>query len=249
MSEQTISFKIDLGFQVERITLQQSWFRLLEPWGRDARWLQGGDGEELQVRTEKLWCFAGAVCSSQPAPCLSGQAWPLAQRGIAASTCWMHLPEGKHPVLCRRGALLLSGKCQHEWDIGKESSALKWSFPILTLKPWETAGVSSVLKQDGHRNFRLLFTETFPRQQLLCPVKPPELIKLRAARVLMSQVPQTSDRLVDEMAPSHLCVKPVFKQDQLQMEQLCGDVRSEFCSFKSVQPWLDFATWWGTEMK
>lgn len=54
MSEQTISFKIDLGFQVERITLQQSWFRLLEPWGRDARWLQGGDGEELQVRTEKL---------------------------------------------------------------------------------------------------------------------------------------------------------------------------------------------------
>lgn len=102
-------------------------------------------------------------------------------------------------ALQERGGVLLGGKRQQERDMEEENSALKWSFPILTLKPWETAGLPShLLKQDDHRDLELkpAFTETFPRQQLLSSVKPAELkIKLWAAHVLTSQVPQSSDRL------------------------------------------------------
>lgn len=140
-------------------------------------------------------CFDGAAWSSQPAPCWCCTTWDCSLYLLGAS------PRGGTPsALEERGGLLLGGKCQHEWDMKKESSALKWSFPILTLKPWEIAGLLSVLKQDGHRKIKPkpVFTETFPWQQLLSPVKPPELIiKLWAAHVPMSRVPQSSDRLTD----------------------------------------------------
>lgn len=62
MSEQTISFKIDLRFQVEWIILQQSWLRLIDSfswscWSDRAgmhRGCRDRDGGKFQVRTETL---------------------------------------------------------------------------------------------------------------------------------------------------------------------------------------------------
>lgn len=62
MSEQTISFKIDLRFQVEWIILQQSWLRIIDSlswscWSDRAgmhRGCRDSDGRKFQVRTETL---------------------------------------------------------------------------------------------------------------------------------------------------------------------------------------------------
>lgn len=80
----------------------------------------------------------------------------VAQCGIAASICWVHLQRGTPRALQDRGGLLLGGECQQERDMEEESSELKWSFPILTLKLWEIAGFPfHLLKQADHRDTEL----------------------------------------------------------------------------------------------
>lgn len=194
MPEQTIFFKTDWKFQVEGIILQQSWFSWADSlswscWSHGAGMLcgcRGSDGGKFQVRTEMLWWSR----LEQPACSL------LALHNV---DCSLYL----------LGATPRGGNTQGSG--GERRSDAWWKMPAPVghgegklstpiLKPWEIAGLPSVLKQDGHRNIKPkpVFTGTFPWQQLLSSVKPPELmIKLWAAHVLMSQMSQSSDRLMD----------------------------------------------------
>jgi len=84
-----------------------------------------------------------------------------------------------------------SGKSQH-WQ------SVKWSLSHPHSEALGNGRSPLCVEARWSQKQTLEFTETFPRQQLLSPVKTPRLlIKPWAAHILMSEVPQTCDRLID----------------------------------------------------
>lgn len=151
------------------------------------------DGGKFQVRTAMLWssCLYWWTCSLLVRPSSTS----LHNVGLQPLPAECTSQRCKHPVLQKeQEGLLFSEECQHKWNTERENPALsvceKEPLPSSLLSSGKLQVLplcwSKTVKEtlNSGTNFSL----TFPRQQLLSPVKPPRLlIKLWAARILMPE--------------------------------------------------------------